>query len=406
MSRLARRHLLCVAACAVTVASCSEDNWGDQIASFVDNEVHGLTKTIADSELKVRWFDYFQGITTKGVLVVNAASLLLDTSVIAKAPLETFEQREAAIRMINTAESNSIEASRMLRAAIAEFENADNICDQPGVLHHVDVTSIGTRIAQQIVPPQPEWYVEFNCEFSTGGGSSGGNESGSKGSNSNSQGSTANCWKGLVSLLTAIFGADKQRKQEDIAAAAIGRIPSRVVTITEVENMSRLICHTFRPDARLAGTAIEARAALNAAQKNATNVAVALADMRVRLETYQMPQLLQQVQDETGITSVAREIADGYEIQRIRRALEEQRKDVATFEARYHKPTGCADFLASMEMYRRVLAEKRAQLNAVAASNSPHAALFKPLLQTVLQAQAALDVDSEPRSRSLCGSAG
>ena len=52
-------HGILVLCTCLGLAGCDEDNWGNKIASFVDDEIHPLTVDVVQRELDVKWFDYF-----------------------------------------------------------------------------------------------------------------------------------------------------------------------------------------------------------------------------------------------------------------------------------------------------------------------------------------------------------
>ena len=395
-----RRPSVLVFPLCVLLSGCGDD-WGDKLERFVDEEIHGLTLAIAQSELEVRWFDYFNGLTTKGILVVDAAGRLNNTNQIAEASLVTFEDRERVLGLVDAADENTIQASKMLRSATAELDAAQDICESVNALHSVDVTSIGSRIAAQITLPKADWYVELSCEFGSSIDQSGGG-----GSRSDKQGGGSGCWKSLVSLVTAIFGADKQKQQRDKADAAIARIPSKLVTSKEVQEISQATCRKAANTPLLRAGLDSVRLALNQSIQNNGAVANALIDMRRHIDAYQVPLMISKVRDQTGIERTALEITTEYELQRVVRAVDEQRKDLAAFEARLNNAKSCSTVAASLELFGLLLSEKRTQLEAAVKSGSTYSGSFASLLSVVEDAQENLVTKHKSRKAELCGSNG
>lgn len=388
-------HALKLLVCLALVG-CDGDDWGDKIAKFVDEEVHGLTESIAKNELDVRWFDYFNGLVNKSILVVDAATRLTDTTKIASAPLGSFDDREKALALIGAADQNGIEADRMLRAALTELDGAVAICESEGALHRVDIASLGSRIAGQIALPEADWYVELSCEFGGSGGDSGD-------ANQSNRSGGSGCWKSLVSIVTAIFGADKQKQQKDKATEAIDRIPSRVVAGSEVEKISKESCKAMASAPLLQAGLKSARAALVDAQASNLSVSKALVAMRTSLETHQAPLLLQKVRDQSGIERTAKEISAEYASERVKQAVDNQRKDLLAFESRFQAARTCSEMLTSYDLFRRALEEKRSQLEAAAKSSSEFGANFSPLLGAIRSAQQALPGQRNSKGATLCG---
>lgn len=383
------------------LTGCDED-WGDKVEAFVDNEVHMLTMDIAQKELDVRWFDYFVGLRNKSILDVHGATKLMDTEPIAAASLNTFEEREQLMRMIDAAESNNIHASRMLQSAIREINSADLICESTAALRRVDIDSMGTRIASQIALPKNDWYVELSCQMQSGGSQENGGSVGDKGK----KGSGSDCWKSLVSIITTLWGADKQREQKDKAESAIARIPSKVVSAHEVEQISKNSCRKIAAMQEMRDGIGSARQALTMAQKNTQEVAKALAQMRLRLEVHQMPLMLSMVRDATGIERTANDITAEYELQRVMKSIEDQRKDLEAFETRFKNAAMCNEVLATSELLDRVLAEKRLQLEAAVNSGNAYGNKFSPLLNKVVEAQKIYAMQREAKVNESCALSG
>ncbi len=387
---------LAIVLSSAALVACGDD-WGDKIEAFVDNEVHGLTVAIADNELRVRWFDYFLGLTTKTVLVVEAANKLTDLNTMAVAPVVNFADREKLLALVDAGDVNTVQADRMLRSAHLELSNAGAICESAaGSMHRVDIASLGSRIASQISLPKSDWYVEVSCQFGGGSGDNGDNN-GKQGS-----GSSSGCWKSLVSIVTALFGADKQRQQEDKANAAIARVPQKVISAIEVEGLSKKICKETFANPVLAENLEISRNAVLAARDNTKKTARALSELRSEIDAAQMPVLLQQVRDSSGVERVAQEILRGYQEQYVEYVVDLQRKDLAGFEQRFRNSTACSDSLASAELYASVLEEKRVQLEAAGKVDGPHKGQFMTLLAVVKSAQSALPQQRDERLISQC----
>jgi hypothetical protein len=379
---------------AAALAGCGDD-WGNKIEAFVDNEVHGLTAEIADNELRVRWFDYFSGLTTKSILVIDAANKLTSTATISGSQVDTFEQREKLLELVETAAMNNLQAEQMLRSSEAELSGAKDICESTASsMHRVDVASLGSRIASSIALPKSEWYVEVSCQFGGGGQDSGSSEQKSGGSNG--------CWKSFVSIVSALFGADKQKEQEDKANAAIARIPNKVVSPSEVEVMSKNICKVTAQNQTLISNIDMAKAALQAARQNTKTIAKTLVEIRADLDVAQMPILLQKVRDGSGIERVATEISKEYEALFVTQSINSQRKDLAALEKRFGAAHSCGEVLAASEFYMRALTEKRRQLEAAVAIESVYKAQFDALLTVVKGAEAALPNQRTARLTAIC----
>lgn len=93
-------------------------------------------------------------------------------------------------------------------------------------------------------------------------------------------------------------------------------------------------------------------------------------------------------------------------MQRVTHIVDEQRKDLATFETRFHNAPNCSEMLASFDLFGRVLSEKRVQLEAAVNSGSLYSSSFTPLLSTVIEAEKDLFVQYEARRVQLCAIAG
>lgn len=384
----------------VGLAGCDEDNWGNKIASFVDDEIHPLTVDAVQRELDVKWFDYFAGITNTSILAVHGVSQLIDTTSIAAAPLETFQNREIVLRMIDAAETNNVFAARMLQSASRELDGADVICDSTNALQRVNIDSLGSKIVSQIVLPKGDWYVEVSCEFTTGGNE----QNGTAGGNGAKSGGASGCWKSLVSLVTAVFGADKQRHQKDVAEAAIARIPSKVVGAAEVEDISKKTCKKMAAMAEIRDGMLSGRKALNTAKSNAVEVAKTLVRMRMSLEAHQMPLLLKMVRDASGIERTARDIAAEYELQQVNKSIDDQRKDLESFEKQFKTANICSEAIAASELLERVLAEKRLQLEVARNSDTTYKDNFAPLLNKIMDAQKYYAEQRKLKVSSKCAS--
>lgn len=385
----------------VCLAGCDEDNWGNKIASFVDDEIHPLTVDAVQRELDVKWFDYFAGLANTSILAVHGVSQLIDTKSIAAAPLETFQNREIVLRMIDAAETNNVFAARMLQSASRELDGADVICDSTNALQRVNIDSLGSKVVSQIVLPQADWFIEVNCEFTTGGNEQNGAAAGDKAKSGGGSG----CWKSFVSLVTAIFGADKQRQQKDVAEAAIGRAPSKVVSAAEVQDISKKTCKKMAAMTEIKDGMLAARQALNTAKSNAVEVAKALIRMRMSLETYQMPLLLNTVRDASGIERTARDIAAEYELQQVTKSIDDQRKDLESFEKQFKTANICSEVIVASELLERVLAEKRLQLEVARNSDTSYRDNFSALLNKIMDAQDYYAEQLKLKVSSKCASA-
>ncbi|RKT25611.1 hypothetical protein B0G69_1329 [Paraburkholderia sp. RAU2J] len=390
-----------VVALAVTslLLSGCEDDWGDKIANFVDNEVHALTVEIARQELELRWLDYFRGLPIKSALVLGVTGKLIDTEDISKSEVASFDNREELLTRINLTDLNTIAATKMLRSAIAEIDRVDTLCEDTNALYTVDMAGIGQKISQQIALPEPQWYVEISCQF--GGGENQGAASANGGDRGDSGG---NCWKSLVSVVTAIFGADSQKEQEEKAKNAISRIPQRVVSPAEVLSMSRMTCAQVSSLPLIRQSLEKSRIALSSALQASSATAVALSNMRTRLNAQQIPALLAEVTDATGVQKTASAVASEYESVAVEATISRQRKDLQYFESRALNAASCGEVLGANQLYALVLAEKRTQLQAAVGVGSTYGPDFQALLDSVTAAEKTFSEMHGARAARLCAS--
>lgn len=388
-----------IAGACLFVAGCSDD-WGEKIEKFVDTEVHSLSKSIAENELNLRWLDYFTGLNAKTVLAIDGANKLIDSSELQKLPLQTFDEREKALVKLEELDSGTITAASTLREARLELERSQGICTASGALHRFDVVSLGQKIASQISIPREDFNIEVSCSFATDDGGS--NSSQNSNSDKKDNSGPAGCWKSLVSIVTAIFGSDQQKKQKEKAEKAIGRVPETVVTAKEVEDISKGSCEKARANAELKTALESSRAALDAALKNTQATAVAYADARVALEQRQMPYLVQKVLTNAGQEMTGSELVQEYQATRYAQRLEAMRKELAQLEQSYTDSSNCAQFLSVADIYQAVLTEKSVQINAILEAASVEPVGYKSFNAAVGAAQSALAVGIPQRQASLC----
>ena len=187
-------RFVAVVLCCFVLAAC-EDDWGETIERFVDDEVNDLSTRIAEEELRLKWFDYFNSLPAALELALTTTADLHVSALINNADLNTFLEREQVLRRLDTADTQVIEALRVIESLERELVNVDGICDAPLLLAQLDVTAIGAQIAAGIVVPDPEWYVEINCSFSTGG------ERESSGNSSSGSGSS--CLEGIMTTIAS-----------------------------------------------------------------------------------------------------------------------------------------------------------------------------------------------------------
>jgi hypothetical protein len=377
----------------IVISGC-EENWGDKIETFVDKQVHELSRSMAEGELSILWFDYFSTLPEKIRLALEVVNKLDSEAVIPLEGVLTFSGRQTLMHALDVADAQTIEAARVLEAIHVELSNTEKICDQNKLLYDLDVTRIGERIAAQLVVPEPEWSVQINCSASSDAGSDTSSHPNKSGGNS--------CLQGIVTSIASLFRYTKERDQKDKAERAIARIPVTVVSASEVEVISRALCTAEHNRA-------EVKTGLDAASKTLSdafdaNKAIArdLIDIRQQIEAKQMPFLLQKIEDETGITRAATDILKSRHDALVKEQVEDNRKDLNRTYQKFGSSTGCAETLARAETYNLSLSEKRAQLEAALAASTNSEPRLVEFLSQIVNAQSVQPSEAQDKIRIIC----
>lgn len=352
-------------ACFFALVGCKSEKWGEDIEKFVDDEVYALSKRQAVAELRSKWDEYFRTLGGYAAIRLDGiGSQLKQASAITIMPVATFEDRSKIILAFEIAQFSLIDALGQIESVDKELQKTQTICEDDEALIRLRLDQLGESIARSIVVPDPEWYVSFNCTF--GDSSSSGNGTEGSGSADENKGDSGQCWQGLMDSVMSIVGYSEQRIQKDKAREAIGRIPQKVISSSEVLTVSRAICKEERT-VRKAGDVIAKASEITMKYRDAhKDLSKALIDLQHLAEKTHAPHLKRQVQMSTGVTTTLEDLIASKTNSELRAVIEQNRRELAFWEAKaFSIQSSCAESVATLRIYRRLILEKSIQVIAV-----------------------------------------
>lgn len=311
--------------------------WGDDIASFVDNDVPSLTREYAEQHLHKIWSDAFKAPAAQaGELQLQISQRvskmnfpMADTAIDIPTAVAAAKDLDAAFVILSFDQMRLAEVSRQI--------DAMNVaCDTHSIYANEVIQMVGSMpLANVSNPDRPQYILLWDPSWVST----------------------------VISVVYNLINYSEDKKQRDLADEALKRLPSRIVSKDWVINRSREICRKVRNSTE---TALKAyQESLHSYAAHLDGFERRLWGVYHRIEPVLSKASLEEVRKQSGIWALAVEKAHSLASSRLLQDLEYAKNEIELLKVAAGNSGGCASGISAVEEFEDALIELKLQINVV-----------------------------------------